>query len=144
MKIRKYHPDELDRLVEIWYEGSLYAHGFIMQSYWDSQRKAMKETYLPMAETRVLHAEGGIVGFISMVDNYLAALFVHVKYQDKGYGKKLLQFVKEQRKQIQLKVYQKNEQAIRFYRKNGFQIQAEQLDEPTGEKEYVMEWNSGN
>ncbi|GIP63222.1 hypothetical protein J32TS6_17770 [Virgibacillus pantothenticus] len=144
MKIRKYHPDELDRLVEIWYEGSLYAHDFIMQSYWGSQRKAMKETYLPMAETHVIIVEGKIAGFISMVDNYLAALFVNVDHQGKGYGKKLLQFVKEKRKQIQLKVYLKNEQAIHFYRKNGFKIQAEQLDEPTGEKEYVMEWNSGN
>ena len=43
-----------------------------------------------------------------------------------------------------LLVYLKNEQAIHFYRKNGFKIQAEQLDEPTREKEYVMEWNSGN
>jgi putative acetyltransferase len=107
MKIRTYKADELDRLVNIWYEGSLLAHDFIEQNYWKSQQKAMRETYLPMAETYVITEENKVVGFISMVDNYLAALFVDYQYQGKGYGKRLLHFIKEKREQIDLKVYQK-------------------------------------
>ncbi|RFA34309.1 N-acetyltransferase [Virgibacillus dokdonensis] len=140
MNIRKYHPDELDQLVDIWYQGSLHAHNFIEQAYWQSQRKAMKETYLPMAETHVILADSEIVGFIAMVDNYLAAVFVKVACQGKGYGKELLQFVKANRNHIQLKVYQKNKQAVGFYLKQAFAICEELVDEPTGEKEYLLEW----
>lgn len=140
MKIRTYKVNELDRLVNIWYEGSLLAHDFIDQNYWKSQQKAMKETYLPMAETYVIIEKSEVVGFISMVDNYLAALFVDYHYQGKGYGKRLLHFVKEKRKQIELKVYQKNRQAVSFYLKNGFELCEELFDELTGEKEFLMKW----
>ncbi|MFU0790621.1 N-acetyltransferase [Virgibacillus proomii] len=140
MKIRTYKADELDRLVNIWYEGSLLAHDFIEQNYWKSQQKAMRETYLPMAETYVITEENKVVGFISMVDNYLAALFVDYQYQGKGYGKRLLHFIKEKREQIDLKVYQKNKRAVSFYLKNGFELCEELFDELTVEKEFLMKW----
>ena len=37
-------------------------------------------------------------------------------------------------------MYQKNTRAIRFYQREGFQIQCEGLDEATGEKDYEMVW----
>ena len=39
-----------------------------------------------------------------------------------------------------LNVYQKNARAISFYKREGFSIQCEGLDEATGEKEYTMLW----
>ena len=36
----------------------------------------------------------------------------------------------------------KNVRAISFYQRERFIIQSEQLDELTGEKEYVMNWES--
>ena len=41
-----------------------------------------------------------------------------------------------------LNVYQKNTRAISFYQREGFEILREDLDEVTGEKEYVMVWQS--
>ncbi|MBP1917121.1 GNAT family N-acetyltransferase [Lederbergia galactosidilytica] len=57
-----------------------------------------------------------MLGFLSMVDDYLAALFMNPEQQNKGYRKQLLNFIKKQRTQIQLKVYKKNEKAIHFYK----------------------------
>ena len=37
-------------------------------------------------------------------------------------------------------VYQKNVRAVRFYLRENFLIQAEEIDEDTGEKEYIMRW----
>ena len=141
MNIRRVNIEtEIEKLVEIWYGGSLIAHNFIDKDYWKSQRTAMKEKYLPMAETYVISDETEIVGFISMVNSYLAALFIDPKHQSKGYGKKLLNFIKGQREKIQLKVYRKNEKAVHFYLKNGFAKIEELLDDQTGEKEFLMEW----
>lgn len=76
-----------------------------------------------------------------MVDDYLAALYIDVKYQKKGYGKRLLDYVKLKHDQIHLKVYKKNETAVNFYLRNGFMIKKETVDEFTNEEEYVMYWH---
>ncbi|PWA07625.1 GNAT family N-acetyltransferase [Pueribacillus theae] len=143
MNIRVNKKTEIKKLIEIWYEGSLIAHDFIDKDYWKSQRTEMNEKYLPMSETYVISNEKEVVGFISMVDDYLAALFIDVKHQGKGYGQKLLDFIKGRRGNIQLKVYKKNNKAVNFYLKNGFVIKEEILDEQTAEEEFLMGWKSG-
>ncbi|SDM29406.1 GNAT family N-acetyltransferase [Sediminibacillus halophilus] len=140
MNIRSNKKTEVDKLVEIWYEVSLIAHDFIDKNYWKSQQTAMAEKYIPMSETYVVSNEKGIVGFLSMMDNYMAALFIDVRHQGGGYGKGLLNFIKRQRESIQLKVYKKNKKAVDFYLKNGFVIKEETLDEQTSEEEFLMEW----
>lgn len=140
MNIRLTKEADIARLVEIWYESSLIAHDFIDKSYWKSKQKEMKETYLPMSETFIICEEENIVGFLSMVDCYLAALFIDSRHQGKGYGKKLLTFVQGKREHLKLKVYSKNDKAVRFYLHNGFVKKEELLDDQTGEQELLMEW----
>ena len=60
--------------------------------------------------------------------------------QSQGIGKRLLDFVKERKEFLRLGVYQKNERAVQFYKREGFQIESENVDEDTGEKEYIMTW----
>lgn len=138
--IRAYKDNDIDTLVDIWYKGSLQAHDFIDPGYWKSQIKEMKEKYIPMSETHIILSQAKIVGFISMVDDYLAALFIDVAYQNNGAGKELLNFEKRQRNLIQLKVYKENFSAVRFYEKNGFIIKDKLTDEQTNKQEYLMEW----
>src|SRR5699024_12666125 len=78
------------------------------------------EKYIPMSETHVITNQTKIIGFISMVEGYLAALFIDVAYQNNGAGKELLNFEKRRRNKIRLKVYKENLSAVRFYEKNGF------------------------
>ncbi|MBT2757644.1 N-acetyltransferase [Mesobacillus foraminis] len=143
MNIRTVKNTEVHKLVEIWYEGSLIAHDFIDKDYWKSQQTEMEEKYIPMSETYVVSNEKDVVGFVSMMDNYLAALFIDLKHQGGGYGKGLLDFIKRQRENIQLKVYKRNKKAVNFYLKNGFVIKEETLDEQTSEEEFLMEWEKG-
>lgn len=142
--IREYRKAEIDILVDIWYQSSLIAHDFIDKDYWKSKREEMKEKYLPMSENYVISKNAEIMGFISMVDNYLAALFIKAKYQGEGHGKELLNFIKKHRKKIQLKVFKKNYKAVNFYLRNGFVIKEELLDEETSEKEFLMEWEDNS
>jgi putative acetyltransferase len=140
MNIRLSQEKDMDRLVEIWLEGSCDAHHFIDPEYWKSMRAEMKHTYLPMSKTYVLDIEGELMGFVSMVDHYLAALFIDVVHQKQGYGKRLLDYVKQEYDTVQLKVFHKNKNALQFYLKNGFVITQELIDGPTTEKEYLMVW----
>ena len=53
-----------------------------------------------------------------------------------------MDYTKDKKDRLQLKVYQKNVRAMSFYQREGFTIQSEEMDEFTGEKEYVMNWES--
>ena len=142
MIIRRCREEEIDNLVNLWYEVSIIAHGFINKDYWNLQKEEMKEKYLPIADNYVIEEDKSIVGFISMVQDYLAAIFIDITLQSKGYGKILLNYIKEGRNHIDVKVYKKNKVACDFYLKNGFSIQSETVEPSTGEIEYTMTWKS--
>ena len=60
--------------------------------------------------------------------------------RSQGIGKVLLNHAKQMKKRLTLHVYQKNEKALHFYLREGFQIGHEQTDENTGETELLMVW----
>src|SRR5690606_24380500 len=111
LDIRLSTEKEWGHLAELWLRISLEAHNFVDSSYWISKKADMEETYLPHSQTYVCLDQGQIVGFISMVDDYLAALFVAENFQGKGYGRRMLEFVKQGRDMITLKVFVKNASA---------------------------------
>jgi len=142
MNIRKYNENEINYIVELWCEVSKKSHDFISGEYWEEKKEDMMTKYIPMSETYVIEDDNKILGFVSMLDNYLAALFIDSNYHNKGYGNKLLNFVKERRDEIELKVYEKNKKAYEFYLRNGFILKDELIDNDTGEKDYLMIWKS--
>ncbi|MNL87897.1 putative acetyltransferase [compost metagenome] len=68
----------------------------------------MKNLYLPASKTFVYQNDTAILGFISMVDNYIAAIFVNPESQGQGIGKQLIEYIKKQHTLITLGVYSKN------------------------------------
>lgn len=74
------------------------------------------------------------------MDTFVAGLFVKDGMQSKGIGKQLLDYAKSKKERLSLTVYQKNERAVRFYQREQFVIANEQVNENTGESEYVVAW----
>ena len=138
IKIKKISSDEIDTVVDIWYKASIQAHGFIPNEYWEKNKISMKNEYIPMSETYVAMNEQEILGFISLLNEYLAALFVKPEIQGTGIGSLLINHGKSLQKNLQLKVYSKNKKSIQFYLNNNFSIISESTDETTGEKELLM------
>lgn len=112
---------------------------FIPEQYWISNYEFVKEM-LPQAEVYVYEDDKMIQGFIGVSDEYIEGIFVSDEMQSRGIGKMLLDYIKDKKDRLQLKVYQKNVRAMSFYQREGFTIQSESMDEFTGEKEYVMNW----
>lgn len=81
------------------------------------------------------------MGFIGLNKNYIEGIFVDENNQGKGIGTSLLNKAKENRNCLKLSVYKKNTNAISFYKKNGFEIINENIDNNTKEIEYTMIWN---
>lgn len=140
--IRVLREADIDRVVNLWLATNIKAHYFIPDQYWKSHIDLVKEM-LPQAEVYVYENDFQIEGFIGLDDEYVEGIFVCDERQSQGIGKLLLNFVKEKKTKLYLNVYQKNARAIHFYQREGFEIQSEGLDEVTGEKDYVMVWQSG-
>lgn len=139
--IRKMQNIDIDRVADIWLKTNLKAHYFIPEQYWTSNYELVKEMLL-QAEVYVYEDNKIIQGFVGVRDEYIEGIFVSGKIQSHGIGKALLDYIKDKKDRLQLNVYQKNVRAMSFYKREGFTIRSERLDDFTGEKEYVMEWNS--
>ncbi len=140
--IRRMNFEDVDSIVDIWFEASVKAHRFMSREFWEEKRAAMHDIYIPNSETWVVEERGRVVGFYSFVDETLAAIFVQPECQGQGLGERLLKHAKSRRNRIELSVYVENEPSYRFYCKHGFVLVREQLDENTGHSEYLMEWRA--
>ncbi len=141
--VRELQKKDIDEVAEIWLDTNVKAHGFIPARYWRDNFETVRRM-LGQAEVYVYEAEKDIAGFIGLDGDYIAGIFVRSNHQSGGIGKRLLDFVKGERQQLRLSVYQKNKRAVSFYEREKFVIQGEGTDEHTGENEYDMIWRSGN
>ena len=137
--IRKYVDGDIDVVMQIWLNTNIQAHSFISPDYWQSNFNTVKEM-MPLAEIYVYEDDctKQVDGFIGMNDNYIEGIFVKKAAQSKGIGKQLLNHAKEVKPALKLSVYQKNEKAIKFYLREKFSIQSENVDDNTGEREFIM------
>ena len=138
--IRAFREEDTEAVIRIWLEASIQAHAFIDRTYWEEKADAMRTLYLPLSEIIVDEdtVTGEAIAFMAFVEDYLAALFVTPAHQGKGVGARLLSLAKKMRGTLDLSVYRENERAIEFYRKNGFRVAGERVEEVTGHTELLM------
>ena len=136
--IRKSNGSDIDLVLDIWLSASIKAHDFIEASFWESQVENMRNIYIPASETYVFESDSKVVGFYSLYENNLAAIFVHPEFQGKGIGKQLMSHAKTRNVRLTLSVYKENEDSYQFYLSQGFAVVSEQTDEHTGHQEYTM------
>ncbi|AGA68224.1 putative P-loop ATPase fused to an acetyltransferase [Desulfitobacterium dichloroeliminans LMG P-21439] len=133
MIIRKFKHPDTEEIIEIWYNVSVVAHSFIPKEMWESHKDELRNKYLPIAETWVAEENGNLIGFISLLGNYIGALFITPKEQGKGVGTKLIEQARREKGHLNVGVYSKNIDAGRFYKKNGFAYLSEEVQPETGE-----------
>lgn len=115
------------------------AHPFVSEEYWHSHFTGVQEALL-QARVFVYDINGKVLGFIGLMNEYIAGIFVDRNYRSTGIGTQLLTYAKQKYDTLSLNVYQQNLRAVAFYHKVGFSILSEGVDEDTGEKEYTMCW----
>ncbi|MGA8884466.1 MAG: N-acetyltransferase [Acinetobacter sp.] len=140
--IRKAEIDDTQVILQIWLAASIQAHDFILASFWQSELINMRDTYLPLAENYVIEENNAVMGFASLLrpDAFLAALFIAPEQQGHGCGSALIDFLKQQRRELHLSVYAENSASVGFYQKHGFSINSQGIDENTGHAELAMTW----
>ena len=139
--IRLFEFQDLDKIMDIWLQGTLEAHSFIDAEYWKKNFDSVKSV-LPNAEVYVYEEEGEILGFIGMDAEYIAGIFVAAGHKGQGIGHQLIETVKK-KKRLSLHVFDKNTGAMAFYLKEGFTVRERMTEKDTGERECLMVYESG-
>ena len=119
--IRRMGKGDLDAVAAIWLDANREAHDFIPAAYWLGHFAEVR-TALARAEVWVFETEARaeISGFIGLLGDYIAGIFVRREARSGGVGRQLLDHVKTSRGQLRLQVYRKNLRAAAFYRREGF------------------------
>ena len=97
-------------------------------------------------EVVVAESEGQVVGFAALRAELLEHLYVHPRFQGRGIGSALLERAKELSPQgFRLWVFQRNEEARRFYERRGLRVV--ELTDGAGNEEQepdaLYEWRPG-
>ena len=139
--IRKFETQDLGTVMQIWLHSNLDAHAFIAASFWTEHFEMVRDL-LPQVELYVHEGEDTrqIDGFIGLTENHIEGIFVAKSARSKGIGRALLEYAKSRKPRLTLSVYQKNERALAFYRREQFIVQSEGIDEDTNEAEIQMLW----
>jgi len=137
--IRDFRTTDIDRIMQLWLDTNILAHNFIDRIYWRDNFGTVKEM-MPKATIYVYEQNGETQAFIGLMENFVAGIFVSSDFQSKGIGKLLLDYSKGKHNELSLCVYKNNNRALRFYLRECFTISTEQVDENTGEIEFVMKW----
>ena len=116
--IRRMGKGDLDAVAAIWLDANREAHDFIPAAYWLGHFEEVR-TALARAEVWGFETEARaeISGFIGLLGDYIAGIFVRREARSGGVGRQLLDHVKTSRGQLRLQVYRKNLRAAAFYRR---------------------------
>lgn len=137
--IREFQTADREQVMRLWLAGNEEAHAFIPKEYWRSHFAEVQEELLK-AKVFVCDTEGKIQGFMGIINEYIAGIFVDKNYRSCGIGRQLLIYAKQKYDALSLDVYRKNTRAVAFYLREGFSVLSEAVDEDTGESEYTMFW----
>ncbi|MCE3021033.1 GNAT family N-acetyltransferase [Staphylococcus pasteuri] len=119
LKKTKLNEKDYDKALEIWEKSVTETHDFLK----DEDRIALKHeipTYFKYVEGYLWWDEFEAIGFSGTNDQNLEMLFIDPQYFNKGYGTQIVQTLIKDKKIQFVDVNKDNENAIQFYKKNGF------------------------
>jgi len=131
--IRKYIASDLEDLITTWRQAFTIAHPFLEIQFVDKVQQDIRDIYMAKAQTWVYIDQKNLVGFISMLDNEVGAIFIEPSFHGKGIGTQLINFVARLHPELEVEVFKDNLIGTAFYKKYGFVLLKEYMHEPTNQ-----------
>ncbi len=122
-KIDIVQKSEYETLVDLWEASVRATHHFLKEEDIHYFRPLILNTYLDAVELRCArNKHGKILGFLGVAEQNLEMLFIHPENRGMGIGKKLLDYAIIALEVQKVDVNEQNEQALGFYRNQGFEV----------------------
>ncbi|MCJ1656868.1 GNAT family N-acetyltransferase [Staphylococcus sp. NRL 16/872] len=121
MQVTKTKLEEKDYAValDIWERSVLETHEFLKESDRLELKKEIP-TYFKYVEAYLWYDDDEVIGFSGTNEQNLEMLFIDPKYINQGYGTNIVQYLIKENKVQFVDVNKDNDNAIKFYEKNGF------------------------
>lgn len=74
-RLKEVIKEDLDRIMELWLETNISAHSFIKDEYWSENFDVVKGM-MPNANIYLYEENDIIQGFVGLMDDYIAGIFV--------------------------------------------------------------------
>jgi putative acetyltransferase len=124
MNIRHATPQDHGRLFTIWHESVLATHSFLSSADIEQLLPVVRDEVIPeLEEVWVLCTDEGLpVGFMALSGASVDALFIAPPHLRRGGGRLLLAHARELKGALRVDVNEQNQDAVDFYRANGFTV----------------------
>ena len=123
LKIDKVDKTEYMEVVNVWEASVRATHHFLKEVDIEYFKPLILNMYLDAVELRCIkNNENNIVGFMGVAEGSLEMLFIHPEYRGKKIGQTFLNYSIEKLNVTKVDVNEQNEQALGFYKKNGFEV----------------------
>ncbi|MCV0424548.1 MAG: GNAT family N-acetyltransferase [Roseibium sp.] len=129
--IRPYVSEDTDAILHIWRIASEFAHPFLDDDFHDMAANAIRDVYLPKADTFVVVIDDVPVGFIALLENQIGGLFLDPAFHGQGLGRSLVDHAVKLKGPLTVEVFKNNKVGRRFYAAYGFHQTGECLHDMT-------------
>lgn len=141
--VRRFKDTDTEEVMNIWYDSIVRCHDFIDIEYWNKAYKAIKDRYLVDSDIYVYVIDDRVVGFVGVISaDSIWGLFVRETHRRRGIASELINHIKDKYEILGASVYRKNDEAIWFFKRNGFDFEHRQVDVNTGEEEMFFIWRA--
>lgn len=142
--IRKYRECDEEDVLSSWENASRLAHPFLSDDLIEKTRENIPIVLLPKADTWVSEHEGVVIGFICLIGNEVAALFVQPEFHGAGAGRALVDKARDLHGDLEVEVFEINSIGLQFYLKYGFVPFLEKIHDVTGKKVIRLKLSAGH
>ena len=136
--IRSATIEDHPQIIELWERSVRATHHFLPEDYLN-EIKLLLPTILPHADVYVFEDNDVIKGFTGVAEKKMEMLFIDPASIGKGYGRMLAEFCIHTLHADKVDVNEQNEQAVKFYKKMGYQQIGRQDLDSTGKPFPVLE-----
>lgn len=140
--IRGYAAADEDSVVAVWLAASRIATPFLAAEFLRTEAVNIRTRWLPKAESWVFEEDEIVVGFLSLIESEIGALFVRPDRQGRGIGRALMDHAVRLRGDLFLDVFEDNLIGRRFYERYGFRPTGKHVHEESGHSQIRMEWKA--
>lgn len=121
--ITQYDPKYADQTVKMWRDSKEQAIGQKENHSFENQVYFLNNILPERFQVNLALIDDRVVGMIAANESEISQLYIHIDYQGIGIGQTLLDKVKAKSSgRLTLYTFEVNENAQRFYEKNGFKI----------------------
>jgi len=143
--IQLFNPIDAEAVTRLWRESMQAAIGIPPVHSFDSHQYFLSHILPTDHEIRVAFINEEPVGFIAFNAKFVSQLYIKIGYQGKGIGKQLLHLAKDSAIDgLQLRTFEVNEGAQRFYERHGFVCIGGDDQNEEGLMDRLYEWKKQN